>query len=171
MKIFKFLFAFALFASLASCSKEEDVTAEAAIMGEWIVTDISYEGTSTSGVGGTTQSFDFTGTGFDMDLKISFSDDPKDYTAEGDYSIKLVTDFQGSPITTDWTNVGFIGSGDWVKTGNTLTVTASTGEIQSANIVELTDSKMIISWDFEDTMMQQGSVITQNVSGTYTFEK
>ena len=171
MKIFKFLFVFALFASLASCSKDDESTAEAGIMGDWTVTDISYEGTSTSAVGGVTQAFDFTGTGFDMDLKISFADNPKEYTAEGDYSIMLVTDFQGTPIETPWTNVGFIGSGEWVKTGNTLTVTASTGEVQSANIIELTDSKMVIGWDFEDTMTQQGATVSQDVSGTYTFTK
>ena len=171
MKIFKFLFAFALFASLASCSKDEDPATDAGIMGEWTVTDISYEGTSSSAVGGVTQTFDFTGTGFDMDLKISFEDNPKEYAAEGDYSINLVVDVAGTPMEMPWSNVGFIGNGDWEKTGNTLTVTASTGEVQTVTIIELTDSKMVIAWSFSDTMTQQGTVMTQNVNGTYTFEK
>lgn len=171
MKIFKFLFAFALFASLASCSKDNDSTESAAIMGEWTVTDISYEGTSSSAVGGTTQTFDFTGTGYDMDLKISFEDNPKEYTAQGDYSINLVVDVAGQAMEVPWTNVDFIGNGAWEKSGNTLTVTATTGEVQTATISELTDSKMVVKWDFSDSMTQQGTVMTQNVNGTYTFEK
>ena len=168
MKIFKFLFAFALFASLASCSKDDD---SFEIMGEWTVTDISYTGTSSSAVGGVTQTFDFTGTGYDMDLKISFEDTPKEYSAEGDYSIMLVVDVAGQMMEVPWTNVDFIGNGEWEKDGNTLSVTASTGEVQTATIVELTDNKMVIAWDFMDTTTQQGTVMTQNVNGTYTFEK
>lgn len=171
MKIFKFLFAFALFASLASCSKDDKTTTDTEIMGEWTVTDISYTGTSSSAVGGVTQTFDFTGSGYDMDLKISFEDTPKEYTAEGDYSIMLVVDVAGQMMEVPWTNVDFIGNGDWEKDGNTLTVTASTGEVQTATITELTDSKMVIAWDFTGTTTQQGVVMTQNVNGTYTFEK
>jgi len=160
-------------ASLASCSKDDDSidTTDTRIMGDWTVTDISYMGTSSSNVGGVTIDADFTGTGYDMDLKISFDENPNEYTAEGDYSIMLVTDFQGTPIETPWTNVGFIGNGDWVKTDNTLTITASTGEVQSATITELTDNKMVIEWDFSQTTTLQGALVTQNVNGTYTFER
>jgi len=171
MRIFKFLFAFALFASLASCSKDDETTAETDIMGEWTVTDISYEGTSSSAIGGVTQTFPFTGSGYDMDLKISFEDNPKEYTAQGDYSIQLVVDVAGQMLEVPWTNVDFIGNGEWEKDGNTLSVTASTGEVQTATITELTDSKMVIAWDFVASTTQQGTVMTQNVNGTYTFEK
>ena len=141
------------------------------LVGTWDLAAIEYEGTTTSEAAGFPASVtSFTGTGSDMNLTIEFAENPNDYTTSGDYSVIIAIESFGQIIEQTWTNQGFIDDGTWAEADNILTVTNSGGE-QSANIQELTDTQVVIEWEYSDVSVLAGVTTTQDVQGTYTFTK
>ena len=138
MKISKFFLLLGVLSLIYSCSDDEASTgAGDSIVGKWKLTAIDYSGTSTTEVAGQSITAQFTGTGFDMDLDIEFTENPNDYNTSGDYSIHLISEVQGQTIEQDWTNQGFIGAGTWVQDGDIITVSTSGQPDQEATIVSI----------------------------------
>lgn len=175
MKFLKFLFLATFISTFIACNSDDNdpTPTPESLAGEWEVTAIDYEGTTStvvSGfppVGGT-----FTGTGFDMDLKITFEEDPNNFTSEGNYSINLETEVSGQTYTSNWENNEFTGSGTWSKDGNMMTFTnAINGETSEAEIMEETDSKLKFKQSYYNSEVQNGATITHEIEATFTFEK
>ena len=164
------LCALSMFA-FASCSGDDDGPAGVGLVGTWKVTTIDYAGTSTTNSGGTTFTSDFTGTGYDMDLTISFEENPNEYTTSGDYSIEVQSTLNGQTFTYNWTNQGFVGAGDWERSGDVITVTTDTGETTTLTVVSETSTELVLAYDEMRTDTQQGVTAVYDVQGTYTFER
>jgi len=175
MKFAKLFFITASVAFFFSCSEDtDDVPSPSnSLIGSWALTEVEYEGTTTTTFDGQQTNATFTGTGYDMNFSIQFNENPNDYEADGTYSIRLETTIQGhsQPLTSEWENPGFIGTGSWEKNGDQLIVTSNNGDIQEATISELNANTLDIIWEFSQTTTESGATIVQDVNGTYTFQR
>jgi hypothetical protein len=148
-----------------ACSKEDtpEPANGAGLKGNWKVTDIKYAGTSTTTIQGMSFPSTFTGTGYDMDLTLAFSEDPNTYTTTGDYSIELTSTFQGQNMTYNWTNQDFLGNGTWTLSGEELTIRSQGVDEQKTTILELTATTLKLGYDMTNTTQQDGATVTSNI--------
>lgn len=187
MKITKLPFLALALCFLFACSKKEEMPTPKVnspttqqevpkpnneLKGNWQVTDISYAGTSVTSMPGYEASANFTGTGYDLTLTIKFDENPNNYTSNGDYSIRLTTNYNGQSIIQNWPNQSFIYGGIWSKQGNELTVTSQANGIpQKATILELTSTTLKMGYNTTQVTEQNGTRVSVVVAGTYTFKR
>ena len=172
MKILKFLFLATFISFFFSCSSDDNAEPANVISGDWTVSEISYTGNTSTVVAGVPPvSGTFVGTGFDMDLKINFEENPNNYTSTGMYSINLETTVSGQTYDSVWSNQEFQGSGTWSKNGTVMTFTTDGGESSEAQIIEETDSKLKFTQTYNNTQTQNGATVTHQVEATFTFVK
>lgn len=173
MRNFFWLFLAVLSLGITACGEDDEPTTnEQGIIGTWKITGIDYSGTSTTTVQGippTTATF--TGTGYDMNLSITFGENPNNYVTSGDYSIELVTMAAGQTFTNQWTNQGFLGNGTWERNGDTLTATDSGGDVGVATIVSESDNEIVFNVMTQETTTDQGVTTVYDIDGTYVFTR
>jgi hypothetical protein len=171
MKIAK-LFLLGLAVILFSCGKDDDPAPTAdGLIGAWSITALEYGGSTITTVSGITITSDFTGVGKDMNMTVTFNQNPNTVTSQGSYTIALTTVTLGQSLTEDVMFNGFFGDGTWVLKDKTLTVT-SAGVAQEATIISQTSTKLVIAIDTEQTqdLGGAGSIVTK-VKGSYTLTK
>jgi Lipocalin-like domain len=169
MKIAKLLFLGLLV--FVSCSEDEDPMPTAAgLIGSWSVTDLEYEGTTTTTVTGISLTADFTGVGKDFDLTVTFSENPNMVVSEGSYTVTLTTTFAGQSETEDIELDSFISDGTWSLNNKILSVTTS-GVTQEATIVSQTDTTLVVKVEVEEIDEADGVRVQTNVQGVYTLTK
>lgn len=172
MKSLKFVLSLALCAlCLFSCSEEEDAVSPTGLVGSWKVTEISYEGSSTTEVQGFSSTANFTGTGTDLNLKTQFSEEPQNYTSTGSYNVQLKTEINGQTMESAWPSPPFLINGSWSIEGDKLLVVDSNGNEQEADIITLSNTTLKLGWNFAESMAQQGATVTYDVKGVYVFTK
>ncbi|TAM93311.1 MAG: hypothetical protein EPN39_20395 [Chitinophagaceae bacterium] len=157
-----------------SCTKNDNnVKPDNQLTGKWKMTEIKYTGTSTVNYDGESFITQFSGSGKDMNLHISFSANPNTYNSNGDYTITLTMSVLGQEIQQDFTINGFMGSGTWTKDGTTLVVTdKETGKSQPATIMQLDDKTIKILWGGDLTPSNAYNMpVKVVVNGTYVFER
>ena len=170
MKIFKYLFVIVLISSFMSCS-EDDLLTEQELIGTWLLKEANLEGNATFTQGTDVTTADFTGEGYDLDLKITINENPKDYIVEGDINVLVTYDFDGQTIELPIEEADFIDNGTWDITDDVLTVSNST-QVETANLGQLTETSMSLEWTYiESVTTTTGSIIVHEVTGTYEFEK
>lgn len=170
--LFAMAFAAALAFTFAACSNDDDNgPAGDEIVGTWALTDIDYSGTSTTSSPAGAFTADFTGSGYDMDVTVTFEEDPNVYKTDGDYSIELVTEFNDQTFESQVENEGFIDDGEWERNGDTITITNSDGETTTSEIVSINASSMVIAYDFVRVTTENGATVEYSVNGTYSFDR
>ncbi len=171
MKLFQIFFFAILLTAFTACGDDE-AAPDGSIVGDWDVTAIDYGGTSTtSGPGFPTITSTFTGTGVDMNLMVSFSEDPNVYTSSGSYGVELTTETQGQSSTDTVTISGFADDGEWSQNGSTIMVTASNGETSEITIISIDGDEMILEFGDVTTTQSGDFTSTSEVMGTYTFQR
>ncbi|WP_299768591.1 lipocalin family protein [uncultured Dokdonia sp.] len=193
MKIIKLTFLFLFAIIIASCSDDDsnetpdpmneetpenmdessDETEDesASVIGMWEVTSIDASGTSTVEIAGQTIETEFLGEGIDLNYSVTFTEEPNEVTADGDYNIELTTTIAGQSITEVIPGILFIDSGDWVIDGDQITISSndmeSTGTITTLNettlVIEITDAEFVIE--------QQGIETTAVVNASVSLER
>lgn len=170
MKISKLLF-LALAVIFLSCSEDEDpMPTSQGMVGVWNITALEYKGTTTTTFDGGSLEADFTGTGKDMTLVSTFTENPNEVRSEGTYTIVLKTTMMGQTTTDEITMGEVVTDGTWSLNGRNLTVTGDAGP-QTATIIEQTSTRLKIKVEVKETATDQGMTVTTNVVGTYTFTK
>jgi hypothetical protein len=159
----------ALSLSITACSDEEAGSPNnEALVGTWRLESIDYSGTSSTTVQGTTFTSVFVGEGYDLDVTVTFSEDPDTYTTDGDYSIRLTTTTQGQTVEQDFTFEGFLDDGTWERDGENVIITNGDGDVFETIIV-LTDGGNTMMMDVEETTIiasQTGDIISTVVQST-----
>ena len=170
MKTLKFLLlGFALI--LFSCSEDEEFQATSqGMLGTWNIATIDYSGTSVTTVQGQSLKSTFKGTGKDMDLISTFSENPNTVVTEGSYIIELETTTLGQTVTNDILFENVIVDGTWTLNGNTLTIDGAAGP-QTATILEQTSTKLTMKLDVKQNLSNQGAVVSADIQVVYTFTK
>jgi len=165
------LFLLSLAVVLFSCSQEDDPKPVEGLIGAWSVTALDYEGTSVTTVMATSIISSFTGVAKNMDMTVTFNQNPNTVTSQGSYTIALTTVTLGQSITEDFTFNDFIADGTWTVNDKTLTVT-NAGVAQEATIISQTNTTLVLGIKTEQSqdLAGVGSVAT-NIEGVYTLTK
>jgi len=156
---------------LFSCSEEDDPKPVDGLIGAWSVTALDYQGTTITTVMATSIISTFTGVAKNMDMTVTFNQNPNTVTSEGSYTIALTTITLGQSITEDFTFNDFIADGTWTVNDKTLTVT-NAGVAQEATIVSQTSTTLVLAVETEQSqdLAGVGSVVT-SIEGVYTLTK
>ena len=171
MSFSKLYVAVLLLLFVLSCSDDEGTDSSAGVLlGTWKLTELDCEGTGT--IPGPTGllSSNFSGEGFDMDLRVEFSADPNTYTTEGDHGIRLEVEVLGQPNTLELKNQNFFGEGTWTRDNDKLVLTSSGDVEQEATILELNGSTMRISADISDLAISLGTINEMEANFVFTKE-
>jgi hypothetical protein len=180
MKISKLLFlAIAVFFLSCGDDDKDPVPTGDGLAGSWTATAVDYSGTSTTKyMGETLGDATFTGTGKDMDLTLTFNENPNTYVSKGSYTIALKTTMAGMTTNEDRKIEEFMLPGTWAQDGKKLTITSTANgqtQTQEATIVEQTATTLKIQWDVvineEDYQGVEGMDLSNNTRGTYTFKR
>lgn len=171
MKINYLLFLLAAFGlSMASCNKDNLSEDEEMLLGKWTVTEVTYEGTSVTSVGGETSTVNYTGEGYDMNMTLEFSDNPKEFESSGNYSILLKFNNDGFEYEMPWVNAGFVSNGTWEIIGNKI-IFEQNGETQEHNIISLTDNYLEVTANVQQVTATGGGTSTMNISANMKLSK
>ena len=174
MKIKHILVLLVLSFVLFSCSSDDASSGSETsgdIVGKWRMTSVSYSGQTVTEASGLEITSNFTGTGFDIDSTLEFTETPDEFVSEGEYSIELTYDINGSNVTTETQeNLPTDQTGEWTKSGNTLTFIIS-GESDDVTIEELTGSTLRIRTITVEDLSQAGATVTSTTDLVSTFER
>jgi len=170
MKIAKLVF-LSLAVVLFSCGQEDDPKPLDGLIGAWSVTALNYEGSTTSNIMGTSIISTFTGVAKNMDMTVTFKQNPNTVISEGSYTIALTTTTLGQSITEDYTFTDFISDGTWTLNDKKITVTNS-GVAQEATIVSQTSTTLVLAVETVQSqdLAGMGSIVS-SIEGVYTLTK
>jgi len=172
MKISRNLLITLLVVISSSCTKDEiDNISNGELIGFWRISDVYFEGTSTTNAAGNEVISSFTGTGYNLALSIDFDENENAFISKGSYNIQLITNVDGEDVITEWMNPGFIECGTWDKDGNNLAVSKPNGEMQIATVLSTQQNMLELSYDFSYELMKSETTVIYNVKGIYRFEK
>ncbi|PZD79154.1 hypothetical protein DNG35_03860 [Mesonia sp. K7] len=136
---------------LTSCSTDDNTSNNVnntSLLGDWEMIDVNYTGTQTVDFQGQTMTMDFSGQSVSFEDAIVVFNQDNTYTSSGSYVIELTVNFMGQSNTQQFPVDNFFGTGTWLKSGNTLTVTDDQlGSATPANIdiLNATTLKLSIS--------------------------
>lgn len=173
-KITLILLAFSinLFVSCSNDDSDGPITIdESLISGDWVLSDIiSEDGKFTTTISGFPASGDFTTTGSDYTLQISFvetaEEEPNTFTSAGGFTAIVAAQIPSQdPIEIEQNFPDFFGSGEWSVNGNTLTTTVQ-GESQTYEIRELSATTMKLAIPIDESVPYEPLDITVDLTGT-----
>lgn len=167
-------FLFFLLLTITSCSK--DVTIEnseksGVLKGTWNVEKYDYEGQTSSIFQNDLTQIDFRGFGWNMDITMTFKDNPKDYSLQGTYFVDhFITGSDGIEIPY-FGDLSTDQSGTWRRTGHEVNIVID-GENRRSYISELTSDRLIISINSNSTESEEdGTTVTRTVTETYELKR
>ena len=140
------------------------------IIGVWRGVGLDYSGKTVTDAQGQTITADFTGEAYDMDYTLTFKENPNAIVSEGNYSLKLTTTVLGQTSVQNLENIEFLEAESWTKTDNILSI-SSGNESYDYAIIELTNSKLILSISTEENLSQQGVSVISTINATMTFSR
>ena len=156
---------------MSEMEMEDEMTDESAsIIGIWDVSSINATGTSTVEIAGQTITTDFVGEGIDLNYNITFTENPNEVVADGDYNIELTTTVAGQSITETIPGILFIDSGDWSIDGDQITITSNDVE-NTGTITTLNETTLIIEIDMETIIDQQGVENMATINAVVSFQR
>ena len=171
MKTFLKLLAFASIAILfTNCNKDDDDINSGDLVGTWALTEFrADDGEATIDVFGLPVSFTYSFVGSDFDATTTFTENPNNFTSTGSYSLTTTTDFAGQ-IETETTVIDVDESGSWAINGDKLSQFAA-GDTLEFTILELSDSKLRLRLDLDETIIEQGAEAHDKATVFTSFEK
>ena len=157
---------------LSSCSKSDVLSgSENRIIGDWWISDVQFEGTSTTNSNGNDITSPFTGTGYNLVLNMNIEKEQNAFSTKGLYNIHLVTEIEGEFVQTEWMNPGFIECGTWTIKDDNLVVTKANGETSYATVISLSDNTLVLAYNFSYEVMKSETKVNYMVEGLYTFSR
>ena len=138
-----------------SCDTSECDCAAPSIIGNWTGIAIDFTGTAQVEVQGFPVTVNLTGEGYDLDFSYTLAENPNTATSEGNYSMEVTASVLGQSQTEYRENVPADFSGPWEQNGDTLTLTFE-GEEVIANIIELTETTLVLQFDITQTQEING---------------
>lgn len=167
MRIINILFLSFLFV-LVSCSSDDDSQGNSTIdiTGNWEVTGMEGEGEATGEFNGQMVTLPFELLGKDFDAQVLFTEDPNEMTPTGSLTLEITVSFLGQTDTIEEMvdlSDEFITASSWSIDGNIMTL-ESEGEIQTAEIITLTQNKMVLLVEQTRAIMGLEADVIQEVT-------
>jgi hypothetical protein len=170
----KFLFwpvLLAMVFSFVACSEDDNDPSSNELVGIWQMESLDYSGTSTTTIAGQSSTLDYVGEAYDIDLSITFGEDPNEYKTSGGYTIRLTYELGGQTIEENVPVEGFLDNGTWEQNGSTLNVINGNGDPSEATIVSVDANSLVISSAEMETTTEQGVTTTIDVESIITFSR
>ena len=172
----KFLFwpvLLAMVFSFTACSEDDSGNDPSSgdLVGIWQMESLDYSGTNTTTVAGQSTTLDYVGEAFDIDLSITFGENPNEYKTSGGYTIKLTYELGGQTVENNVPIEGFLDNGTWEQNGNTLTVVNGNGEPGEATIESIDGNSLVLSSREMETTTEQGVTTEIDVESVITFSR
>ncbi|WP_194768681.1 lipocalin family protein [Tamlana sp. I1] len=156
---------------LSSCSNDDgDSEFTGDLVGTWLITDLTYEGTLETSVQGFPITTDFEGEAYDMTNTLTFNESPNTVDSEGSCNLEITFTFAGETETEYVEDFQFLESGTWEVKGNKLIIT-NNGEEHMADIFFLTDDKLVLEVDQVEENVVDGVNVITTVKSIATFER
>ena len=170
MKTFLKLLAFASVAILfTNCDKDDDINADN-LAGTWALTEFrADDGEASFDLLGIPVSFTYSFVGSNFDATTTFTENPNQFTSTGSYDLTTTTNFAGQ-IETETTTIDIDESGTWSISGDKLTQVV-TGDTLEFTILELSDEKLRLRLDLDETIIEQGAETHDKATVFTSFEK
>ena len=180
MKAQKILLLFTALLCLNSCSSEDDNSSvnSSLVVGEWKMDKLVYSGSSKLTQDGTTYATEYSGEAVDVDFRVTFHDD-NTFDAVGSYTVNLVTNFNGEvieqsvPISSETSGTWELKGDKIITSGMIQTPSQNSGQSNRSEgvIVELSDSKLIISVNQSDKLEIDGLTTEYTTEGVQEFSR
>lgn len=143
-----------------SCSKDSvnpPIDLSADFTGNWVLYSYHYSGITTTIYEDSATQTQFTGIGFEILLNTFFSEDPNNYTSNGQYAVEhIVTDEDGNQyLYLRFVQINDIGT--WTRQNNSITLNVD-GESLQGFISELTEDTLKITINSTTTDLIENNV-------------
>jgi hypothetical protein len=155
---------------LFSCGDDDPKPAKLNLVGSWAITAIDYTGTTSLDFLGSTIVADFTGTGKNMNLTATFSENPNLFSMTGSYTVVLVTTVQGTTTTQETQVDDASSAANWSLTNEILTLTTPDLMAQTGSIIEQTANSFKFKAIVTD-IDSSNDTEAVDMEITYTFER
>lgn len=129
---------------LTSCSSDDSPkNISGDILGIWIATDLTIDGTISTEFQGQSLNGTFDGKSNNMTNTLTFNESPNTLVSEGSFDMTITYNINGIIDTENIADNTFIETGIWEQNGNKLSITNEdeTGVIE---IFELTNTKLVL---------------------------
>ena len=173
MRLSKMLLNLGFLILLMTCNKEDDNPANHSVVGSWQLTSASSDnGMITTDTPIATFTTNYTFFGEDLNLVISFSEDPNTFSSTGIYTRVVTTTTNNQTITQQEPGDDFQASGTWERADNLVTITYPDLSTQTLNITSLSETKMSARFILNATEdIGNGATETNMATIFYTFER
>ena len=168
MKKILVLFVFSAF--IFGCETSDNDLPTASIIGVWNGVSINFTGTGNAEIQGVPVTADVDGEGYDIDYTVTFDEDPNIVSSIGTISAEVTATLQGQTYTESEEGISIDFSGPWSQDGNTLALTID-GEDIIANIVELTESSLVLQFITERVETINGVAITADLDVNASYSR
>ena len=154
-----------------SCSKDNEVSVEAQLSGSWKAIEVyTNNGQSSGTANGITINSTYTFEGKDINTIVTFNDDHT-FSSVGSYTQVLKTTLNGETFITEFEANDFVLPGTWEATETSITFKQATGEVQTAEIITLTDEKLEFKYEFSNTEITPDFTTLTSATIFYTLKK
>ncbi|MCR9250209.1 MAG: hypothetical protein NXI20_07270 [bacterium] len=150
-----------------SCDDEEGASS---VVGEWQLSDLDYTYTTTTSFFGIELTLVGTGTGYDMNSTINFTDNPNEFTGSGNYSVELTYNVEGQTYTENVENAPFDVDGTWELDGDNLILVAN-GETSVLTVVSYSEKEVVLSQKETQTFTEDGAEVTAEIDAEFIFTR
>mgnify|MGYP001815075133 CR=1 FL=1 len=164
---------------LSSCSSDGSSSSNSVnsggLIGEWEMVDYLLSGTTEVTDQDGTVISEVLSKGLDYNHTITFSENPNDFIAEGDFSVETTTTTNGEASTEilEAQSFGSIcdGLGTWEMIDDELITTNENNEIVIMKVEELNTSSLVLSTSEKRNISAFGSTLKIDINITVSFEK
>lgn len=181
MKTIKYFLAIFAFATLVSCSVEDDNPSvdQSLLVGEWNLEEYNYSGTTKLTQGSNSYSTSYIGEALNLDARVILNSD-NTYITAGTYTIKLSSTGNGQTDVQEVPMGNIASSGTYRVEGNKFITDNQPTQpqeemgimaINEATIVELTSSRMVLSIDDTVLTEMEGIAIEVKVKAIQVYSR
>ncbi len=163
MKTVRLLSLFFILIFTACSSDDALVVATENLSGSWNLQRFDTEITTSFNVLGLPVTSRSDAIAEDIDVQITFSENPNTVVSDGSYTLVITTTVLGESQTEEISTTDEILSGTWTLNGNEVTITSTEPDIEqdfqqiTYRIIELTETRLRMRANFETTQTIEGS--------------
>ncbi|XLS28182.1 lipocalin family protein [Flavobacteriaceae bacterium M23B6Z8] len=158
------LLSFVLCLLLISCNSDDNATIDITnLNGSWNLRSFENDLTTTINVLGLPVTSETEAVAEDIQVQITFSENPNVVVSEGNYTLVVTTTVLTETDTQEFAASDDVLEGTWTLNGNEITITSDDADLDpelrtiTYRIVELSETRMQLKADFRTTQTVEGT--------------
>ncbi|TCI94998.1 hypothetical protein [Tenacibaculum sp. M341] len=172
----KLLFLFAATLLFVSCSDSDSGTSldlnDSTISGTWDLTLFDLDAVTTLNIQGANISGESKAVGKDYNFSITFTDNPKEFTTSGSFTVVTTSTTNGVTNTLEEkvSAISELSSGEWKIEDNQLVLIGG-GVSSPIGVESITENKVVLKLNVDETQDTQGFDFNVKGVSTFVFER